>query len=171
MNLAGAVERALRVEGFYLMIRAVSSGDELLEFLRTWNVEGVFAPGQFEQAPLLQTLLELKMPVVLTDSYVSNLGHMCNVGLQDREGGGMATAHLIRSGHRRIAFAGPKIRPGGGVYAPPAETRADGQRQPDSAGAPGEPGQRTLYHGRMKSRTAASGLYRRRKWRKRRHLL
>lgn len=113
MDLTSAVERALRVEGFYLMVRAVSSGDELLEFLRTWNVEGVFAPGQFEQDPLFQTLLDLKLPVVLTDSYVSNLSRMCNVGLQDREGGRVATAHLIRNGHRRIAFASPKVKPGG----------------------------------------------------------
>lgn len=113
MDLIGAVERALRVEGFYLMVRAVSGGDDLLEFLRTWNVEGVFAPGQFEQDPLFQTLLDLKMPVVLTDSYVSDLGHMSNVGLQDREGGRLATAHLIRNGHRRIAFASPKIKAGG----------------------------------------------------------
>ena len=124
MDLAGTVERALRAEGFYLMIRAVAGGDELLEFLRTWNVEGVFAPGQLEQDPLLPTLLDLKMPVVLTDSYVSNLGHMCNVGLQDREGGRMAAAHLIQNGHRRIAFAGPKSRPGGVV-----EQRLLGYRQ------------------------------------------
>jgi len=115
MDLTGAVERALRVEGFYLMIRAASSGDELLEFLRTWNVEGVFAPGQFEQDPLFQVLSTLKLPVVLTDSYVSDLGHMYNVGLQDWEGGRLATEHLLQNGHRRIAFAGPKIKPGGVV--------------------------------------------------------
>lgn len=124
MDLTGAVERALRVEGFYLMIRAVSNGDELLEFLRTWNVEGVFAPGQFERDPLYQALYQLKMPVVLTDSYVSNLGHMYNVGLQDREGSRMATEHLIRNGHRRIVFAGPEIKPGGVV-----EQRLLGYRQ------------------------------------------
>ena len=135
MDLTGAVERALRVEGFYLMIRAVSTGDELVEFLRAWNVEGVFAPGQFEQDPLYQTLLELKMPVVLTDSYVSDLGHMCNVGLQDREGGRMATEHLIQNGHRRIAFAGPKIKAGGVV-----EQRLLGYRQAlEEAGIPFDP--------------------------------
>ncbi|MBD5085169.1 MAG: LacI family transcriptional regulator [Clostridiales bacterium] len=124
MDLTGAVERALRVEGFYLMVRAVSNGDELLEFLRTWNVEGVFAPGQFEQDPLYQALLELKVPVVLTDSYVSDLGRMHNVGLEDREGGRLATAHLIQNGHRRIVFAGPKIKAGGVV-----EQRLLGYRQ------------------------------------------
>ena len=124
MDLTAAVEQALRVEGFYLMVRAVSRGDELMEFLRTWNVEGVFAPGQFEQDPLYQVLLDLKMPVVLTDSYVSNLGHMHNVGLQDREGGRLATSHLLQNGHRRIVFASPKIKAGGVV-----EQRLLGYRQ------------------------------------------
>lgn len=124
MDLTGAVERALRVEGFYLMIRAVTTGEELTEFLRNWNVEGVFAPGQFEQDPLYHSLLQLKMPVVLTDSYVSNLGQMHNVGTQDREGGRLATQHLIQNGHRRIVFAGPKVKPGGVV-----EQRLLGYRQ------------------------------------------
>ncbi len=115
MDLTGAVERALREQGYYLMVRAVSDGDELLEFLRNWNVEGVFAPGQFEEDPLCRTLHQLKIPVVLTDSYVSDLGQMRNIGLQDREGGRLATEYLVQNGHRRIVFAGPELKPGGVV--------------------------------------------------------
>lgn len=72
-------------------------------------------PGLFEDEPFYQTLLELNMPVVLTDSYIRNLGHMVNIGLQDFEGARLATEHLIDNGHRRIVFAGPAIRPGGVV--------------------------------------------------------
>lgn len=115
MDLTSAVEKALRERGYFLMIRAISESEDLLAFLRNWNVEGVFMPGLFEDEPFYQTLLGLKLPVVLTDSYVSNLGHMTNIGLQDFEGGRVATEHLIRNGHKRIVFAGPKVKPGGVV--------------------------------------------------------
>lgn len=112
-DLIGVVEEALRPEGYYLMIRSVSSGEELMEFLRTWNVEGVFAPLQFEDSFIYQVLSRLRIPAVLTDSYVTRQPHMCNIGLQDKEGGRIGTAHLIQNGHRRIAFVGPKIKPRG----------------------------------------------------------
>lgn len=115
MDLTGAVEKALRERGYFLMIRAISESEDLLAFLRNWNVEGVFMPGLFEDEPFYKTLRELKMPVVLTDSYVSDLGRMVNIGLQDFEGARIATEHLLHNGHRRIVFAGPKVKAGGVV--------------------------------------------------------
>lgn len=115
MDLTSAVEKALREQGYFLMIRAISESEDLLQFLRNWNVEGVFMPGLFEDEPFYETLRGLKMPVVLTDSYISNPGHMVNIGLQDFEGARLATEHLIENGHRKIVFAGPAIKPGGVV--------------------------------------------------------
>lgn len=112
-TLTGAVEEALRAQGYFLMVRAISDREELLEFLRNWNVEGVFLPGLFESDPFYRTLYGLDLPVVLTDSYLPDYGRMCNVGLQDREGAKMATEYLIACGHRELAFAGPPLRPGG----------------------------------------------------------
>ena len=105
MDLTSAVEKSLREQGYFLMIRAISESDELLAFLRNWNVEGVFMPGLFE----------LDMPVVLTDSYISDLGNMVNIGLADFEGARLATQHLIENGHKRIVFASPAIKVGGVV--------------------------------------------------------
>ena len=134
-TLTEAVEQALREKGYFLMVRAISDGDELLAFLRNWNVEGVFLPGLFENEPLYRTLRSLEMPVVLTDSYISDLGDMVNVGLHDREGARMAVEYLIRSGHRRIVFASPKIVEGGVV-----EQRLLGYREAlEEAGLPFDP--------------------------------
>lgn len=123
-SLTGAVEQALRESGYFLMVRAISEPEELLAFLRNWNVEGVFLPGLFEEDPFYKTVCGLNLPVVLTDSYLSDPGAMVNIGLQDLEGARLATEHLIRKGHRRIVFAGPKIRSGGVV-----EQRLLGYRQ------------------------------------------
>lgn len=124
VSLTGAVEQALRERGYFLMIRAISEPAELLAFLRNWNVEGVFLPGLFEDDPFYKTLYDLKKPVVLTDSYISDLGPMTNIGLQDFEGARLAAEHLIQNGHRRIVFAGPKMKRGGVL-----EQRLNGYRK------------------------------------------
>lgn len=134
-TLTEAVEVALRKRGYFLMVRAISDGNALRAFLRNWNVEGVFLPGLFEDEPLYRTLRSLNMPVVLTDSYIKDLGNMVNVGLRDQEGARMATDYLIQKGHRRIVFAGPRIIPGGVV-----EQRLLGYRAAlEAAGLPFDP--------------------------------
>ena len=115
MDLTGAVEKALRERGYFLMIRAISDPEELTAFLRNWNVEGLFMPGLFETEPFYETLRGLKLPVVLTDSYVSDLGNMVNVGLEDFEGARLAVDYLAKQGHTHIVFAGPAVKPGGVV--------------------------------------------------------
>jgi len=115
MDLTGAVEKALRERGYFLMIRALSDPAELTAFLRNWNVEGLFMPGLFENEPFYETLRGLKLPVVLTDSYISDLGNMVNIGLEDFEGARLAVDYLAGQGHRRIVFAGAAAKPGGVV--------------------------------------------------------
>ena len=134
-SLTGAVEQALRECGYFLMVRAISEPEELLAFLRNWNVEGVFLPGLFEDDPLYQTVCNLDIPVVLTDSYLSDPNTLVNIGLQDLEGARLATEYLIRKGHRRIVFAGPRAKTGGVV-----EQRLNGYRQAlEAAGIPFDP--------------------------------
>lgn len=112
----GAVEQTLRESGYYLMIRTVVHTEDLLSFLRNWNVDGLFMTGLFQEEELYETLQGIKKPVVLIDSYLDNYKNMVNVGLQDFEGGYLATQYLIRQNHKRIAFACPPLK-GGGVVS------------------------------------------------------
>ncbi len=107
----GAIEAALRENGYYLMLRTVETAEELVEFLQTWNVDGLFFTGIFKDK-FFDALSGFRIPVVLIDSYIKN-PHVCNVGLEDFNGSYQATRYLIQNGHRNIGFASPSIKDGG----------------------------------------------------------
>lgn len=104
----GSIEKTLRENGYYLMLRAVETTADLSAFLRNWNVDGLFFTGVFEDE-FYHTLKDLNIPIVLIDSYVPH-SNMCNVGLEDYKGGYTATKYLIDQGHTKIAFASPTIK-------------------------------------------------------------
>ncbi len=107
----GAIEAALRENGYYLMLRTVENSEELVTFLQNWNVDGLFFTGIFRDK-FFDSLQGLNIPVVFIDSYV-RIPRFCNVGLEDFTGSYNATHYLIQKGHRRIAFASPNIKDGG----------------------------------------------------------
>lgn len=103
----GGIERTLRLRGYYMMVRTVESEKEILSLFRNWNLDGVILTGLFEDS-FFGRLVKTDKPIVLLDSYIEN-EKIFNVGLEDYEGGLLATQHLIDRGHRDIVFASPHI--------------------------------------------------------------
>ena len=116
-----SIEKRLREEGYYLMIRAVEEADELAALSRSWRLSGLILTGMF-QDDFFYTVKGLDIPFVLIDSYVDD-PDVCNIGLEDEKGGYIATRHLLEKGHRAVAFASPPIRAGGVI-----EKRLQGYR-------------------------------------------
>ena len=112
-TLIGSIEEVLRDNGYYLMLRTVDDSTDLLNFLRNWNIDGMFFTGLFKDA-FFDTLTEVDIPVVLIDSYIEH-PRMQNIGLEDFRGGYIATKHLIDNGHRHIVFASSPIHTDGVV--------------------------------------------------------
>lgn len=110
----GSIEATLRENGYYLMLRTVETSDDLMTFLRNWNVDGLFFTGIFKDN-FFDVLTTLKIPIVLIDSYVKH-PNMCNVGLEDFNGSFMATNYLIAHGHQKIAFVSPAIKKDGVLH-------------------------------------------------------
>lgn len=104
----GTVEKILRENGYYLMLRAVDNTADMISFLRNWNVDGLLFTGVF-QDEFYDALSSLTIPIILIDSYVPT-SKICNIGLEDFKGGYTATRYLIDKGHRQIAFASPTIK-------------------------------------------------------------
>ena len=107
----GAIEQALRENGYYLMLRTIETSEELMAFLQNWNVDGLFFTGVFKDH-FFDVLSALRIPIVLIDSY-TNQNKLSNVGLEDFRGSYQITKYLIEHGHTRIAFASPGIKDGG----------------------------------------------------------
>ncbi len=107
----GVLEKALRSQGYYLMIRTISTPDELTSFLANWNIDGMFFTGVFHDS-FYEAISHAQVPTVLIDSYVHQPA-VWNVGLEDFHGSFLATCHLIEKGHRCIGFASPSVKDGG----------------------------------------------------------
>lgn len=110
-TFVGILEKALRENGYYLMIRTVTNPEELISFLQNWNIDGLFFIGLFQDS-FFEIVNSLNLPTVLIDSYVRS-PKTCNVGLEDFQGSFQVTRHLIDKGHHNIAFVSPSIKDGG----------------------------------------------------------
>ena len=100
------LECAVRRRGYYLMLHCVGRHREALPALTSWNVEGAFYLGAFQEE-VQELVREVRQPAVYIDTYAAGLD-MARVNVDDCKGGALAAGHLLERGHRRIAFAGPE---------------------------------------------------------------
>ncbi len=107
----GGIEKELSDSGYFLMLRTVSNANDLFSLMKNWSLDGLIFVGLFRDA-FYQMLMDLRIPVVLIDSYIDD-DSILSVGLEDKKGAYLATKYLLEKGHRKIAFASPKIRAGG----------------------------------------------------------
>ena len=102
-----SVEMELSARNYYLMIKTVSTEEELLDLHKNWNFAGMIIHGVFEGS-FFNQLSKMSLPCVLIDSYIKH-NRFLNIGLEDFKGAYAATSYLINKGHKNIAFASPDI--------------------------------------------------------------
>jgi LacI family transcriptional regulator len=84
--------------------------DSIPRFLLEKNVDGVILAGRVPDK-LIEFVQRAEFPLVLID-YFSGKGRYSKVLIDNSEGARMAVDHLIRNGHKQIAFiAGEKSHP------------------------------------------------------------
>lgn len=118
----GGMENRTRKEGYFLMVRSVADARELETLRHSWSLAGMIFTGLFRDA-FFECVRAMGVPYVLIDSYI-DLPDVCNVGLEDEQGGYLAARCLLEHGHRVIAFTSPFIRANGVV-----EKRLDGYKR------------------------------------------
>ncbi|MCR5669475.1 MAG: LacI family transcriptional regulator [Butyrivibrio sp.] len=106
-HMIAALERHIRSRDYYIMLRSVPRGKDVIPLLASWNVDGAFFLGVMEEEiPQIQTALDA--PVVFIDSYASE-GGFSNVGMDDYRGGFLSAEYLLKKGHRSIALVTPQF--------------------------------------------------------------
>ncbi|MFZ9629396.1 MAG: LacI family DNA-binding transcriptional regulator [Ilumatobacteraceae bacterium] len=143
-RFAGLVPR-LQANGLHMVLYNVVSPAQAREVLgelpRSSHLDGLVVVSLPLDADDVSRLRRSGLPTVLLDSSVDGLS---SVSIDDREGGRMATQHLLDLGHRRIGFVGePGDNPFGFVSS---ARREDGYR--DALVAAGvDPDPRYVRHG------------------------
>jgi LacI family transcriptional regulator len=99
-ELLGAIELELRKYGRTVIFTVERDVRGLRKLISEHYVEGAILVG-YRKEDCENIAHANPYPVVFVDS---GEGDYCNVGLQDASGMREATAYLIKSGHRRIAF-------------------------------------------------------------------
>ena len=103
-EVIGALEKEIRLSGYFMMFYTSGDVEESLKIASSWNLEGLVVLGcQPEDCAKFKELSGI--PVVFIDSYFTEREEEFeNVGLQDFEGGRKIAEYLIGNGHRRMAF-------------------------------------------------------------------
>jgi LacI family transcriptional regulator len=107
-TLVGTIIQRVQKLGYYSMVSMLQSQENILQSLRTWNVEGAIFLGMFDDE-IEKIHQVIDVPMVFIDSY-SNVRHLSNIGIDDYKGGRLAAQYLLNRGHRKIAFVGPPTK-------------------------------------------------------------
>lgn len=104
-EIADSLERVCTAEGYIVMLcgtgRVPDQERKLAETLRAKQVDGVvIIPSQTPQA-ILAPLHQAHIPTVVLEH---DLPHTHCIAIDDRQGGRLATQHLLSLGHRRIGL-------------------------------------------------------------------
>lgn len=104
-EMIGALENAIRTEGYYMMLHAAQNANEIHRISRTWNADGLIVMGL--QANQCRELVSVcQKPIVFIDCYFDEGEQYNNIGLNDQRGMYQLTRYLLKQGHRDMLFIG-----------------------------------------------------------------
>ncbi len=106
-HIIAALEKCVRNNDYYLMLRGVGDPRDIITLLSSWNVDGAFFLGIFEdEAKEIKD--QIDVPMVFIDTYAPG-EKIVNVGIEDYRGGYLSAKYLIGKGHKNIALVTPKV--------------------------------------------------------------
>lgn len=114
--LRGVMEAlASRKEALVLLVAdSPSEQGSVVDFVTSGHVDGVMLISSHEAHPLLQRLVDARLPVVACGIPLGHVGEVPWVGVDEQAAARQMTRYLLERGHRRIAhIAGPPDTPGG----------------------------------------------------------
>lgn len=104
-QLVGVLEKEIRKAGYYMMLYASESTEEIYQMVMTWNIAGLVAV-TFTHTEYNKLAALIKRPIVAVDLYNILDHNYYNVGTQDKQGGFLMTKYLLDLGYSDILVIG-----------------------------------------------------------------
>lgn len=104
-HLLALLERHIRNEGYYMMLRCVGRCSESISLFSSWNVDGMIFFGTVT-SDVEEVKNSIRVPSVFIDAYAQEGQDIANVGIDDYKGGYLSGKYLLENGHRCIAAVG-----------------------------------------------------------------
>lgn len=95
-----ALSAELEKTGYFMMVKVTKNWNEIAKFASMWNMEGMVVIGFCEQD--YKNLREkMHIPFVIYDGYLTEHGKMCNLIIDNYDGGFQMGRYLRGLGHRK----------------------------------------------------------------------
>jgi LacI family transcriptional regulator len=107
-QMVGVIETQLRAKGYFAMIRSVTSIDDALSFINSWKIDGAIFILTNNKVKIESFKSKIHVPLIFMDAYSDNK-NILSINIDDCKGCYLSTQHLIRNGHKNIAFVSPAI--------------------------------------------------------------
>ncbi|MEY2653491.1 MAG: hypothetical protein RLZZ524_518 [Pseudomonadota bacterium] len=109
LAMIGRLADALTSRG-YDMLLSRTPADQIAALHASGTAVGIVQLGQWHDTGSLEAAARAGVPLVVWGAPLPDIGYCC-VGCDNREGGRLATAHLLEQGRRHIAFIGDLSTP------------------------------------------------------------
>ena len=108
-EMIGGIEKAIREQGYFMMLYISDDIAEILQYVSTWNADGLILFCMLDD-DALRVRKKYRKPIVCIDTYIDKQAEAAfgdfflNVGLDDQKGACEAVRYLTQQGHKRIGF-------------------------------------------------------------------
>src|SRR5690554_5745210 len=96
-EIISGIESKLREYGYHLILSGVDEGKSYLDLSIQRNLDGAIIMGIYPEQ-FYGEFKEVKIPIVLVDSYINDDNYFSKIGIDDEYGGYLATKYLIDNG-------------------------------------------------------------------------
>lgn len=95
-ELSLEIERA----GYFMMVKTAAFYEEIVKFASMWNMDGLIIIG-FCESDYKKLRESMHIPFVVYDGYLENTEKICNLIIDNYDGGFQMGEYLCKMGHRR----------------------------------------------------------------------
>ena len=90
----------LEKAGYFMMVKVTNDREEVIRFASMWNMDGLVLLG-FCETDYVRLREKMHIPLVAYDGFFEKNERICNLKIDDYDGGRQVGEYLYRMGHRR----------------------------------------------------------------------